>query len=175
MNNPYDPYGYMPEIPGMDRLNEDEQKELQFKTLGLSCSGLLLTLLIIVLCCLLGSCTTTRTVTVERVRTDTLTVSHTQRDSILLRDSIFVDRYVQGDTVFQVCRLWHTEYRDRWRHDTIYESRADSVPVYVEVEKRVEVDRQLSSWQRARMWIGDMTLIGLLLFCILCVLKKRLP
>ena len=48
-------------------------------------------------CALLGSCTTTEYVTVEKVRTDTLIQTKVQKDSVFLHDSTFVK--VAGDTV----------------------------------------------------------------------------
>ena len=80
----------------------------------------------------------TKVVTVEKVRTDTKYVTKLQRDSIHIHDSIFVNRWQKGDTVYQVRDRWHVEWRDRLLHDTIYKSIVDSIPVPYPVEKIVE-------------------------------------
>ena len=103
--------------------------------------------------------TITETVTVERVRTDTLRITQLQRDSIWLHDSIHVKELVKGDTVWMNVERWHTQYRDRWRTDTVYQSRSDSIPVPYPVEKRVPAE--LSTWQRIRLWLGNIMLIAL--------------
>ena len=108
---------------------------------------------------LLSGCTTVRTVTVERVRTDTVRVTQLQRDSIWLHDSVHVKELVKGDTVWMNVERWHTQYRDRWRTDTVYQSRTDSIPVPYPVEKRVPAE--LSTWQRIRLWLGNIMLIAL--------------
>lgn len=108
---------------------------------------------------LFSGCTTVRTVTVERVRTDTLRITQLQRDSIWLHDSIHVKELVKGDTVWMNVERWHTQYRDRWRTDTVYQSRTDSIPVPYPVEKRVPAE--LSTWQRIRLWLGNIMLIAI--------------
>ena len=80
----------------------------------------------------------TKVVTVEKVRTDTKYVTKLQRDSIHIHDSIFVNQWQKGDTVYQVRDRWHVEWRDRLLHDTIYKSIVDSIPVPYPVEKIVE-------------------------------------
>ena len=80
----------------------------------------------------------TKVVTVEKVRTDTKYATKLQRDSIHIHDSIFVNQWQKGDTVYQVRDRWHVEWRDRLLHDTIYKSIVDSIPVPYPVEKIVE-------------------------------------
>lgn len=102
---------------------------------------------------LVTACTTTKVVTVERVRKDTLRENRIERDSIYMHDSIRISE--KGDTV--TIERWHTRYRDRLLLDTIYESHTDSVPVPYPVETLVE--RQLSWWQRTQMYAGDVLLL----------------
>lgn len=109
------------------------------------------------ICSLVGCKATERIVTVEKVRIDTLRENHTTYDSIHVHDSISV--VVKGDTVIK--DRWHTEWRDRWQHDTVYVSRTDSVPKPYPVVK--EVERQMSSWECFVMWAGRLTLIALAL------------
>lgn len=117
---------------------------------------------IIMLCVaalIIGGCTSTRYVPVESVRettthtTDTLRLVQLRVDTVLERDSVAV--VVRGDTVLQ------TRFRDRLRvqlrHDTVRAASRDTVAVYIErpvpyeVEKRVEVEKPLSWWQRFRL------------------------
>ena len=117
---------------------------------------------------LLTACTTTKVVTVERVRTDTLRLVKQQRDSIYLHDSTLIRE--KGDTI--LIERWHTQYRERLRIDTMYQSRVDSVPVPYPVE--VEVEKKLSWWQRTQMYAGDAMLLLLLGGVVYGVIRLRL-
>jgi len=103
----------------------------------------------------LCSCTTTKVVTVEKVKTDTTYITKQQRDSIWLHDSIHVTE--RGDTIR--IERWHTKYIEREVHDTLYQSKHDSIPVPYEVIK--EVPAELSWWQKTRIILGSIVL-GLL-------------
>ena len=109
----------------------------------------------LVVCVAFGSCTTVReVVTVERVRTDTLLHSSNIRDSIFLRDSVIVRE--RGDTCW--VERWHTAWRERLVRDTVYRTRTDTL---VSISERVkEVRKPLTWWQRTRMTIGDVAVIG---------------
>lgn len=111
---------------------------------------------------LLQGCRTPAPTIVERVRTDTAYVSKIQRDSVWLHDSVMVERWLRGDTVFEFRDRWHVKYVERLRVDTVYRARVDSVPVPYEVVK--EVPAQLSWWQRLRLGLGSAVLIGLVGF-----------
>ena len=125
--------------------------------------------LIVAVGLLLTACSSTKVVTVERVRTDTVKTVRNVRDSIYMHDSIRVTE--KGDTV--TIERWHTRYRDRLLLDTIYESHTDSVPVPYPVEKLVE--RQLSWWQHTQMYAGDVLLLLLFGGAVYGVLRlKRL-
>ena len=124
------------------------------------------------LCAILGSCTTTEYVTVEKVRTDTVRVNHTERDSIYLHDSVYVKEWMKGDTVYRDVDRWHTKYVESIRHDTVYKSNTDTVQAYYEVVK--EVPQKLSKWEKNLMAIGFMAIIGIVVF-IIYKIKKILP
>lgn len=111
---------------------------------------------------LLQGCRTPAPTIVERVRTDTAYVSKIQRDSVWLHDSVMVERWLRGDTVFEFRDRWHVKYVERLRVDTVYRARVDSVPVPYEVVK--EVERRLSWWQRLRLGLGSAVLLGLVGF-----------
>lgn len=123
--------------------------------------GALWGLLVCWLITLLAGCKTVRYVPVETVRTDSVTVDRFIRDSVYLRDSVYVNRWTQGDTVFvdKVSVKWR--YRDRWRRDTVAVVRRDSVEVAVPVEK------PLDWWEQARLklfWplVGVLGAVGVL-------------
>lgn len=107
----------------------------------------------------------TKVVTVEKVRTDTKYVTKLQRDSIRIHDSIFVNQWQKGDTVYQVRYRWHAMWRDRLLHDTIYKSIVDSVPVPYAVEKIVE--KPVTPWY-------NYLIIGCLCLTILFLIFKRI-
>lgn len=118
---------------------------------------------------LLSACTTTKYITVPVTHTDTLYVTKHQRDSINVRDSIYIkDR---GDTVW--IERWHTKYVERLRTDTLIEHLTDTVSVPVEVQ--VEVPRRLTWWQQTRMHAGELLfalLIGAAAFAVWRLKRK---
>lgn len=109
-------------------------------------------LLIIAFLLLHASCTTTKYVPVVEHRTDTLRLSRNIRDSIYVHDSIHVRE--KGDTV--IVERWHTRYREKLAHDTIYKSRVDSIPAPYPVEKKVE--KELTWWQQTRLHLANIVL-----------------
>ena len=122
--------------------------------------------LMIVMAC--SGCTTTKVVTVERVKTDTLKITKHQRDSIWLHDSTIVK--VKGDTV--EVEKWHTKYVEKQVHDTLYQSKTDSIPVPYPVEKLVE--KQLSGWQNFRLWLGNIALVTVAIALAVFIIRKRI-
>jgi len=107
----------------------------------------------------LGSCTTTKYVEVPKVHTDTLYVSKTQKDSIYLHDSIFVNQWRSGDTIYQTRDRWRTEWRDRLVTDTVLHMVRDTVPKPYPVIQEKKVEAALTWWQRFRMMLGDIAII----------------
>ena len=124
--------------------------------------------IILVLVGFLMSCTTTRVVTVERVKNDTTYITKQQRDSIWLHDSIHVME--RGDTIS--IERWHTKYIEREIHDTLYRAKTDSIPVPYEVIK--EVPAELSWWQTARIHLANILLYAILIFGIIKLGKWHL-
>ena len=121
-----------------------------------------------VLCALLGSCTTTKYVPVVERHTDTLRLSRNIRDSIYLHDSIRVSE--KGDTVR--IERWRTRYVERTSHDTIYQSRHDSVPAPFPVEKKVPAE--LTWWQQTRLHLANILLYLLAVVAIIYVGKRHI-
>jgi hypothetical protein len=122
--------------------------------------------IILVLVGFLTSCTTTRVVTVERVKNDTTYITKQQRDSIWLHDSIHVSE--KGDTIR--IERWRTKYISKEVHDTLYQSVRDSIPVPYEVIK--EVPAKLSSLQTGLMVSGLFAILALILV-VVCKLKNK--
>lgn len=117
---------------------------------------------------MLTSCTTTKYVTVEKIKNDTTYITKFQRDSIWLHDSIKVTE--KGDTI--KIEKWHTKYVEKEVHDTLYQSKTDSIPVPYPVEKYVE--KKLSWFQQTLINMGWvlMILIGAALVYVVIKLYK---
>ena len=93
------------------------------------------------------SLVTAKTDTVYQVKTDTVVETVTKRDSVVVRDSIYVRE--RGDSVYIYKEKWRerlvfahdTLYKSRtdtlWRvsRDTVYQSKTDTVTVYRFVER----------------------------------------
>ena len=123
--------------------------------------ALLLSLLTVLLLMLTG-CKSVQYVPVVEHRTDTVQITKHQRDSIYMHDSIHVRE--RGDTV--TIERWHTRWRDRWQYDTVYVSKTDSVPTPYPVEVVKEVAKPLTWWQQARMFVGGIVILGLIIFVV---------
>jgi len=91
---------------------------------------------------LLSGCTTTKYVPVIEHATDTLVQRVVERDSIHVHDSIRVSE--KGDTV--TIERWHTQYRDRWHHDSVYVAKHDTIPQPYPVTEYVECKRTTFEW-----------------------------
>lgn len=94
---------------------------------------------------LVTSCGAARVQTQTIYVRDTTYISKVQVDSVYKRDSVFVKE--KGDTIFKYVE----RYRDRYKflRDTIYRYKVDSV--YVDKERVVKVEKQLTAWQRFKM------------------------
>lgn len=110
--------------------------------------GLFWGLLICTLISLLSGCKSVQYVPVETVRTDSVYIDRFQRDSIYQRDSIFVNRWTAGDTVYQDKVVWKYVYRDKVKYDTVAILSSDTVRVPYPVERR------LSTWEQVRLNVG---------------------
>ena len=136
--------------------------------LALKCEAVMITIALIMLLIFLGSCTTTKVVTVEKVKTDTTYITKQQRDSIWLHDSIHVSE--KGDTIR--IEKWHTKYIEREVHDTLYRAKTDSIPVPYEVVK--EVPRKSTWFERIMFCTGIVSILCLILF-VAKKIEKFLP
>ena len=107
---------------------------------------------------MLASCRQVEYVTVEKVRIDTTYITKWQKDSVWLHDSIHVKE--RGDTV--LVEKWHTKYVESIKHDTTYIATHDTIPQPYPIETIKMVEKDLSWWQRLRLWIGNIILIAIL-------------
>ena len=118
--------------------------------------GMVLVVLItILLCAMCTGCTTTQYIPVIEHHTDTLIQTKVQHDSIYVHDSTIVEK---GDSIIKI-EHWHTKYVDREVHDTTYISKTDSIPVPYPVETIKELEKPLTWWQKALMWLGVIPVI----------------
>ena len=124
----------------------------------------------LMLCGLLTSCKSHEPTIVERVRTDTVHIMQQQRDSIYLRDSIFVNQWQSGDTIFQVRDRWHTQNGRTEVRDTFYKAKVDSVPVPYPVIKKVPAE--LTWWQQARLHLANIVLWVILIIALWWAVKR---
>ena len=134
------------------------------------CVGVLLWMLIILLAGFvligLGACRSVRYIPVESVRLDSVVTILHHRDSIYQHDSVFIKE--KADTV--LIERWHTRWRDRVSHDTLYMSKTDTIRVPVPVE------RKLSKAERTYITIGKWSVgavAGLVLAAICFIFFRR--
>ena len=102
----------------------------------------------------------------ETVVRDSLYITHRMIDRVLIRDSVF-ERHVH-DTIYKYRERETVRYLSL--RDTLYIERRDSVSVPYPVE------RQLNKWQQARMHLGDISVIALILgviYVVLWLIKLR--
>lgn len=124
--------------------------------------GLFWGVLICTLISLLSGCKSVQYVPVETVKTDSVYVDRYQRDSIYQRDSVFVNRWTAGDTVYQDKVVWKYVYRDKVKYDTVSVLRSDTVRVPYPVERR------LTKWEQVRLNVGGWV-VALVVITILVV------
>ena len=136
---------------------DDSDRQLALKRV---IKYLIIWLAVLMLLAWLTSCTATKYVEVEKVRTDTTYITKWQRDSVWLHDSIMVTE--KGDTIR--IERWHTKYVEKQVHDTTYVATHDTIPDPFPVETIKEVPAELSWWQKLRLWIGNVGLMALLGF-----------
>lgn len=112
-----------------------------------------------------SSCRSIKYVPVETIRTDSLYLTVHERDSIHIKDYIYIRE--KGDTVF--VERWRTQYRDRGRTDTLYIDRTREVQVPYPVEK------ELTWWQKAKIEFGEFSIgiIFVLSITVIWLIKKK--
>ena len=135
---------------------------------------------------ILASCATQRATSTHQVDRDSVYISSRdldslyratyQRDSVVLRDSVYL--YIKGDTVTKYVykeRLsWQikrdTVYRDRWRVDTLHTERVDSL----RIEVPVYIEKPIKWYNQGFIWFGRVCLVVLLLWLVYKVVRLKL-
>lgn len=112
---------------------------------------------------LLAGCKSVQYVPVETVRTDSIYVDRYQRDSIYQRDSVFVNRWIAGDTIYQDKVVWKYVYRDMVKYDTVATLRSDTINVPYPVECK------LSKWEQLKLNVGGWA-ISIIIIIVLIIM-----
>ena len=101
----------------------------------------------------LSGCTTKKMVVekpvvVEKIHHDTIMQTRLRVDTCIIRDSVVVTE--QGTD------RWHTRYLLRYRIDTVYKVRVDSIPKITTITKEItrQVPAQRKWWETALMILG---------------------
>lgn len=143
------------------------------KLLEILCGALLgllsgaLGLLACVMLTLLCGCSTPQPVVVERVvvKTDTLYKARTSADTFRLHDSVYVEHYTRGDTVYSQKSVWRWRDRISVKTDTVYKAMLQTDTTRLPIP----VERKLSTWERTQMRVGQFT-IGAVVLVVLSLL-----
>ena len=129
---------------------------------------------------LLVSCRGTQTVVssasdstekVKIVRDTVRLVSH-QRDTLVLRDSVFCSEKTVGDTVRIETTRWRTEWKTLVRTDTVWRWRTDSAATVSNSQSSVKETQNLPSRTRLFLLGFALLLIGVFLIIYLYCIKK---
>ncbi|MCK9302572.1 MAG: hypothetical protein PHU62_01600 [Bacteroidales bacterium] len=118
-----------------------------------------------VLLCLCSSCSTTKYIPVESIKTEYR--DKIVRDSVFKYDSIFVKQ--TADTVF--FERYRYLYKDKIIRDSVFIQDTIRVPYPVEVIKPVKAP--LNSWQTFQLWSGRIALVLALIVGLYFALKLK--
>lgn len=132
--------------------------------------GFLWGIMTCILISILTGCKSVQFVPVETVKTDSFYIDRFQRDSIYQRDSVFVNRWTVGDTVYQDKVVWKYVYRDKVKYDTVAILRSDTVRVPYPVERR------LTTWEQVRLNVGGWAIGAVIIFILIvvCIIVYKL-
>lgn len=111
---------------------------------------------------LVGCKTTYVPIEKEVVKYDSIYITKVKVDSIKEIDSVFVNTYIKGDTIYQDKYKYVYRYKDKLRIDTMLVERVDSFYI----EEPIMIEKQLSWWQKFKQDIGGMA-IGIVLIWFL--------
>ena len=113
---------------------------------------------------LLSGCSRMQYVPMQTVLKDSIVFHRIDIDSVVIKDSIFIDR--TKDTIYKYVERWQEKYIIR--NDTTIIERVDSIPVEVKVEK------QLTRWQQIKIDYGDNVLVMLVAVIVVTCVQKFL-
>lgn len=114
--------------------------------------------------CLLMCGCRTEYVPVESVRLDSVIIASLDRDSVFVRDSVYLRE--RGDTVLK--------YKDKYVY--VYRNVTDTFTVYRdrEIEVPVPVERKLSWWERVKLEYAEWVIGVLVAVALVYALRKWL-
>ena len=120
-----------------------------------------------VLLLVMTSCTTPKPIVLERVinKTDTLYKTNYKADTFRVHDSVYVEHYTRGDTVYRLKSVWRWRDRISVKADTIYKAMLQTDTTRLPIP----VERKLSTWERTQMRVGQFT-IGAVVLIVLSLL-----
>ena len=106
----------------------------------------------------------TEYVPVESVRYDSVMIEKLMRDSVFVRDSVYLKE--KGDTVYK--------YKDRFVY--VYKNRVDTffAEKIREVEVPVPVERKLSWWERVKLNYAEWVIAVLVAIALVYALRQWL-
>ena len=113
---------------------------------------------------LFPGCSRVQYVPMQTVLKDSIVFHRIDIDSVVIKDSIFIDR--TKDTIYKYVERWNEKYIIR--NDTTIIERVDSIPVEVKVEK------QLTKWQQIKIDYGDNVLVMLVTVIVVTCVQKFL-
>ena len=125
--------------------------------------GSMLHLLLLVM----TSCTTQKPVVLERIinKTDTLYKTNHIADTFRVHDSIYVESYIIGDTIYKTKNVYKWRDRVSVKTDTIFKAMLQTDTTRLPIP----VERKLSTWERTQMHVGQFT-IGAVVLVVLSLL-----
>lgn len=129
---------------GNDNWNNDEERMVMGFLMSLL-SYMIAATVFAVLVCLCSGCSAKRVAVGESsVRVDTIYKVAVRADTLRVLDSVLVNTYVRGDTVFRDREVYRWREHGSVRVDTVYKTalRSDTIRVPVAAERR------LSWWER---------------------------
>ena len=106
----------------------------------------------------------TEYVPVESVRYDSVMIEKLMRDSVFVRDSVYLKE--KGDTVFK--------YKDRFVY--VYKNRVDTflAEKIREIEVPVPVERKLTWWERVKLKYAEWVIGALVAIALVYALRQWL-
>ena len=127
--------------------------------------------LVLAILVVLTGCKSIEYVPVEKVVTqvDSIYINKVQVDSIFERDSIFVNQYIKGDTVYCDKVSYVYRYRDKLRIDTLHHWNVDSV--LMNHTRIVEVDKPPTIWQSFIHYLGILGFAVIVVFLIKGIIR----
>lgn len=126
-------------------------------------------LLLFVVLIMLCSCSRVQYVPLVAHSTDTLRTVRVQHDSVTIRDSVWRDRYVKGDTIYITQTKYQFRDRTKMLHDTLWRTRTDSVTKTVVAPAK----EKKSSWRDNLSAVAQLVLGGALIAVVLYISRSK--